>query len=104
MSGLPSSVSDSKFPSPSLGLPSATPSSTIGLPSAAPPASSAAPTAASRVESSGPRSLPAHMGFPQNKDVPSSAPLTVSTVIYSLHHCCPSAELTVYMTVVSNTK
>ncbi|CAG08432.1 unnamed protein product, partial [Tetraodon nigroviridis] len=32
---------------------------------------------ASRVESSGPRSLPPHMGFPQNKDLPSSAPLTV---------------------------
>uniref|UniRef100_H3DEF7 Ubiquitin associated protein 2b n=1 Tax=Tetraodon nigroviridis TaxID=99883 RepID=H3DEF7_TETNG len=44
--------------------------------SAATPASSAAPTAASRVESSGPRSLPPHMGFPQNKDLPSSAPLT----------------------------
>lgn len=79
MSGLPSAVSDSKFPSPSLGLPSATPSSSLGLASAATPASSATPTAASRVESSGPRSLPPHMGFPQNKDVPSSAPLTVGT-------------------------
>lgn len=78
MSGLPSAVSDPKFPSPSLGLPSATPSS-LGLASAATPASSATPTAASRVESSGPRSLPPHMGFPQNKDVPSSAPLTVGT-------------------------
>lgn len=80
MSSLPSGVSDSKFPSPSLGLPSATPSPSIGLPSAASPASSTVPTAASRGESSGPRSLAPHLGFPQSKDVPSSAPLTVSTV------------------------
>ncbi|XP_056889290.1 ubiquitin-associated protein 2-like isoform X1 [Takifugu flavidus] len=73
MSSLPSAVSDSKFPSPSLGLPSATPSPSIGLPSAASPASSTAPTAASRGESSGPRSLAPHLGFPQGKDVPSSA-------------------------------
>lgn len=79
MGSLPSTVSDSKFPSPSLGLPSATPSPSLGLPSAASPASSTAPTAASRGESSGPRSLPPHLGFPQSKDAPSSAPLTVST-------------------------
>ncbi|XP_040011391.1 ubiquitin-associated protein 2-like isoform X2 [Xiphias gladius] len=76
---LPSAVSDPSFPSPSLGLPSATPSPSLGLPSAAAPPSSAAPTAASRVESSsGPRSLPPHLGFSQSKDVTSAAggPLT----------------------------
>ncbi|XP_044053581.1 ubiquitin-associated protein 2-like isoform X2 [Siniperca chuatsi] len=73
---LPSAVSDPSFPSPSLGLPSATPSPSLGLPSAAAPPSSTAPTAASRVESSGSRSLPPHLGFSQNKDVPSAAALT----------------------------
>ncbi|GAA6224672.1 ubiquitin-associated protein 2-like isoform X1 [Lates japonicus] len=75
---LPPAVSDPSFPSPSLGLPSATPSPSLGLPSAAAPPSSAAPSAASRVESSGPRSLPPHLGFSQNKDVTSAAggPLT----------------------------
>uniref|UniRef100_UPI0037E896AD ubiquitin-associated protein 2-like isoform X2 n=1 Tax=Semicossyphus pulcher TaxID=241346 RepID=UPI0037E896AD len=79
MSGLPtlpSAVSDPSFPSPSLGLPSATPSPSLGLPSAAAPPSSTAPTAASRVETSGPRSLPPHLGFSQNKDVPTAAALT----------------------------
>ncbi|XP_033475751.2 ubiquitin-associated protein 2-like isoform X2 [Epinephelus lanceolatus] len=73
---LPSAVSDPSFPSPSLGLPSATPSPSMGLPSAAAPPSSTAQTAASRVESSGPRSLPPHLGFSQSKDVPSAAALT----------------------------
>ncbi|XP_029915906.1 ubiquitin-associated protein 2-like isoform X2 [Myripristis murdjan] len=76
---LPSAVSDPGFPSPSLGLPSATPSPSLGLPSAAPPpSSSTAPSTASRVESSGPRSLPPHLGFSQSKDVSSAAagPLT----------------------------
>nr|XP_019956541.1 PREDICTED: ubiquitin-associated protein 2-like isoform X1 [Paralichthys olivaceus] len=75
---LPSGLSDPSFPSPSLGLPSATPSPSMGLPSAAAPPSSAAPTTASRVESSGQRSLPPHLGFSQSKDVPSAAggPLT----------------------------
>ncbi|CAN9513175.1 unnamed protein product [Ophioblennius macclurei] len=75
---LPAAASDPSFPSPSLGLPSATPSPSLGLPSAAPPPSSSAPTAASRVESSGPRSLPPHLGFSQSKDVASAAggPLT----------------------------
>uniref|UniRef100_UPI003AAEA4E9 ubiquitin-associated protein 2-like isoform X1 n=1 Tax=Centroberyx gerrardi TaxID=166262 RepID=UPI003AAEA4E9 len=76
---LPSAVSDPSFPSPSLGLPSATPSPSLGLPSAAPPpSSSTAPSVASRVESSGPRSLPPHLGYSQSKDVPSAAagPLT----------------------------
>ncbi|XP_059193480.1 ubiquitin-associated protein 2-like isoform X2 [Centropristis striata] len=73
---LPLAVSDPSFPSPSLGLPSATPSPSMGLPSAAAPPSSTAPTAASRVESSGPRSLPPHMGFSQSKDAPSAASLT----------------------------
>ncbi|XP_042338193.1 ubiquitin-associated protein 2-like isoform X3 [Plectropomus leopardus] len=73
---LPSAVSDPSFPSPSLGLPSATPSPSMGLPSAAAPPSSTAPTAANRVESSGPRSLPPHLGFSQSKDVPSAAALT----------------------------
>ncbi|XP_073322052.1 ubiquitin-associated protein 2-like isoform X2 [Pagrus major] len=73
---LPSAVSDPSFPSPSLGLPSATPSPSLGLPSAATPPSSTAPTAASRVESSGQRSLPPHLGFSQSKDVPSPAALT----------------------------
>ncbi|XP_068167088.1 ubiquitin-associated protein 2-like isoform X2 [Antennarius striatus] len=75
LSTLPSAVSDPNFPSPSLGLPSATPSPSLGLPSAAIPPSSTAPAAASRVES-GPRSLPPHLGFSQSKDVPSAAPLT----------------------------
>lgn len=74
---LPSAVSDPSFPSPSLGLPSATPSPSLGLPSAATPPSSTAPTAVSRVESSGQRSLPPHLGYSQNKDVPSPAALTV---------------------------
>uniref|UniRef100_A0A3Q1F1S7 Ubiquitin-associated protein 2-like n=1 Tax=Acanthochromis polyacanthus TaxID=80966 RepID=A0A3Q1F1S7_9TELE len=75
---LPSAVSDPSFPSPSLGLPSATPSPSLGLPSAAAPPSSVTPTTASRVESSGPRSMPPHLGFSQSKDVPSpaSGPLT----------------------------
>ncbi|XP_030273136.1 ubiquitin-associated protein 2-like isoform X1 [Sparus aurata] len=73
---LPSAVSDPSFPSPSLGLPSATPSPSLGLPSAATPPSSTAPTAVSRVESSGQRSLPPHLGYSQNKDVPSPAALT----------------------------
>lgn len=84
---LPSAVSDPSFPSPSLGLPSATPSPSLGLPSAAAPPSSAAPTAASRVESSsGPRSLPPHLGFSQSKDVTSAAggPLTVRINLFSL--------------------
>ncbi|XP_063753773.1 ubiquitin-associated protein 2-like isoform X2 [Eleginops maclovinus] len=76
MSSLPTlAVSDPSFPSPSLGLPSATPSPSMGLPSASAPPSSAAP-AASRVDSSGPRSLPPHMGYSQSKDVPSAASLT----------------------------
>ncbi|XP_026177489.1 ubiquitin-associated protein 2-like isoform X2 [Mastacembelus armatus] len=67
LSTLPSAVSDPSFPSPSLGLPSATASP-----------SSAAPTTTSRAESTVPRSLPPHLGFSQNKDVPSAAggPLT----------------------------
>ncbi|KAM8759940.1 ubiquitin-associated protein 2-like isoform 3-T3 [Acanthopagrus schlegelii] len=73
---LPSAVSDPSFPSPSLGLPSATPSPSLGLPSAATPPSSTAASAVSRVESSGQRSLPPHLGFSQNKDVPSPAALT----------------------------
>ncbi|XP_038558861.1 ubiquitin-associated protein 2-like isoform X1 [Micropterus salmoides] len=76
MSSLTSAVSDPSFPSPSLGLPSATPSPSLGLPSAAAPPSSTAPPAASRVESSVPRSLPPHLGFSQSKDVPSAAALT----------------------------
>lgn len=77
---LASAVSESSFPSPSLGLPGANPSPSLGLPSAATPPSSAAPAAAaSRVETSGggpPRSLPPHLGFSQSKDVPSAAALT----------------------------
>lgn len=76
---LPSGATDPSFPSPSLGLPSATPSPSLGLPSVATPASATATTAASRVENSGPRPLPPHLGFTQSKDVPSAAPLTVST-------------------------
>nr|XP_046243492.1 ubiquitin-associated protein 2-like isoform X2 [Scatophagus argus] len=73
---LPSAVSDPSFPSPSLGLPSATPSPSLGLPSAATPPSSTTSTAASRVESSGPRSLPPHLGFSQSKDVTSATALS----------------------------
>lgn len=78
MSSLPSAVSDGSFPSPSMGLPSAAPSASLGLPSAAAPPSSI-PTTTSRVENSSSRSLPPHLGFSQNKDVPSasSAPLMV---------------------------
>ncbi|XP_006789774.1 ubiquitin-associated protein 2-like isoform X3 [Neolamprologus brichardi] len=73
-----SSVTDPNFPSPSLGLPSATPTPSLGLPSAAVPPSSSAPTTVSRVESSVPRSLPPHLGFSQSKDIPSApgGPLT----------------------------
>ncbi|XP_029367032.1 ubiquitin-associated protein 2-like isoform X3 [Echeneis naucrates] len=77
MSSLPPAVSDPSFPSPSLGLPSATASPSLGLPSAA--AQQSTPTTtASRGENSGPRSLPPHLGFSQNKDVTSAAggPLT----------------------------
>ncbi|XP_035495937.2 ubiquitin-associated protein 2 isoform X1 [Scophthalmus maximus] len=81
MSSLPSissGVSDPSFPSPSLGLPSATPSPSLGLPCAATPPSCAAPTTTSRSESSGQRSLPPHLGFSQSKDVTSAGagPLT----------------------------
>ncbi|KAF7669880.1 hypothetical protein LDENG_00100650 [Lucifuga dentata] len=69
---LPSAVSDPSFPSPSLGLPSATPSPSLGLP-APPPSSSTAPSTVGRVESSGPRSLSSHLGFSQSKDVSSAA-------------------------------
>lgn len=79
---LPSAVSDPSFPSPSLGLPSATPSPSLGLPSAATPPSSTAASAVSRVESSGQRSLPPHLGFSQNKDVPSPAALTVRRILF----------------------
>lgn len=80
-----SSVTDPNFPSPSLGLPSATPTPSLGLPSAAAPPSSSAPTTVSRVESSIPRSLPPHLGFPQSKDIPSApgGPLTVSINLFS---------------------
>ncbi|XP_041856044.1 ubiquitin-associated protein 2-like isoform X1 [Melanotaenia boesemani] len=77
MNSLP--VSDATFPSPSLGLPSATPSPSIGLPGAtAPPSSSSVPSTAGRVENSGSRSLPPHLGFSQSKDIQSAAtaPLT----------------------------
>lgn len=86
MSSLPSAVSDGSFPSPSMGLPSAAPSASLGLPSAAAPPSSSIPTTTNRVENSGSRSLPPHLGFSQNKDVPSasSAPLMVriNTFVY----------------------
>ncbi|KAM9858239.1 ubiquitin-associated protein 2-like isoform 2-T2 [Aulostomus maculatus] len=77
-STLQSGVSDPSFPSPSLGLPSATPSPSLSLPSAAAPPSSTTPTTNNRIESSDPRSLAPHLGFPQSKDVPSVAtgPLT----------------------------
>ncbi|KAM9465184.1 ubiquitin-associated protein 2-like isoform 1-T2 [Salvelinus alpinus] len=65
-------VSDPSFPSPSLGLPSATPSPSLGLPSAAPPSSN---PSASRVDSGTPRSMPSHLGYSQSKDAPST-PLT----------------------------
>uniref|UniRef100_A0A3P8X920 UBA domain-containing protein n=1 Tax=Esox lucius TaxID=8010 RepID=A0A3P8X920_ESOLU len=71
---MPQSVSNPSFPSPSLGLPSATPSPSLGLPSAAPPSST---PSASRVDSATPRSMPPHMGYTQSKDPP-AAPITVS--------------------------
>uniref|UniRef100_A0A4W5KPP9 Ubiquitin associated protein 2b n=1 Tax=Hucho hucho TaxID=62062 RepID=A0A4W5KPP9_9TELE len=64
-------VSDPSFPSPSLGLPSATPSPSLGLPSAAAPSN----PSASGVDSGPPRSMPSHLGYSQSKDAP-SAPLT----------------------------
>ncbi|XP_074526178.1 ubiquitin-associated protein 2-like isoform X2 [Halichoeres trimaculatus] len=73
---LPMAASDPSFPTPSLGLPSATPSPSLGLPSAAAQPSSTAPSAANRVESSGPRNLPPHLGFSQSKDVPAAVSLT----------------------------
>ncbi|XP_029295388.1 ubiquitin-associated protein 2-like isoform X2 [Cottoperca gobio] len=73
---LPAAVSDPSFPSPSLGLPSATRSPSMGLPSAAAPPSSTAPTAASRVEISAPSSMSPHHDFSQSNDVPSAASLT----------------------------
>ncbi|XP_034068405.1 ubiquitin-associated protein 2-like isoform X2 [Gymnodraco acuticeps] len=76
MSSLPTmGVSDPSFPSPSLGLPSATPSPSMGLPSASAPPSSVAPPA-NRMDTSGQRSLPPHMGYSQSQDVQSAASLT----------------------------
>uniref|UniRef100_A0A8C6U7F3 Ubiquitin associated protein 2b n=1 Tax=Neogobius melanostomus TaxID=47308 RepID=A0A8C6U7F3_9GOBI len=77
---LQSSVSDVAFGSPSLGLSNATPSPSMGLPSGLVQPSSSANTAVSRGEST--RTLPPHLGFSQNKDIPSSAagPITVSVV------------------------
>lgn len=74
---VPSAVLDPSFPSPSLGLPSATPS--LNIPGVAAPPSSTAPTTGTRLESSGPRSLQPHLGFSQSKDVSSASagPLTV---------------------------
>ncbi|TNN62572.1 Ubiquitin-associated protein 2-like [Liparis tanakae] len=115
LSTLPLAVSDPNFPSPSLGLPSATPSPSMGLPSAAAPPSSTAPAATSRVESSGPRSLPPHLGFSQTKDVSSASALTMSNVehnsIGNLHaysssasqavDSCPSAPLAVSSSIAN---
>uniref|UniRef100_A0A8C6U2J7 Ubiquitin associated protein 2b n=1 Tax=Neogobius melanostomus TaxID=47308 RepID=A0A8C6U2J7_9GOBI len=80
LSSLQSSVSDVAFGSPSLGLSNATPSPSMGLPSGLVQPSSSANTAVSRGEST--RTLPPHLGFSQNKDIPSSAagPITVSVV------------------------
>ncbi|XP_037114556.1 ubiquitin-associated protein 2-like isoform X3 [Syngnathus acus] len=77
MSNIPN-LPDASFPSPSLGLPSATPSASMGLPGAAGPPSSTAPAPGKRVESGGPRSLPHHLAFSQSKEsAPSvAAPLT----------------------------
>ncbi|XP_057687783.1 ubiquitin-associated protein 2-like isoform X2 [Corythoichthys intestinalis] len=67
---------DTGFPSPSLGLPSATPSPSLGLPGAAAPSSTVlAP--GKRVDGGGSRALPPHLPFSQNKESqPSAAPLT----------------------------
>ncbi|KAM8866202.1 ubiquitin-associated protein 2-like isoform 2-T3 [Synchiropus picturatus] len=74
MNSLQSTVSDPSFPSPSLGLPSATQSPSLTLQNtAAPPPTSAAP-AGNRLESSVPRSMPPHLSFSQNKDA--AVPLT----------------------------
>ncbi|XP_062310196.1 ubiquitin-associated protein 2-like isoform X1 [Osmerus eperlanus] len=88
MPTLPPAVSDPIFPSPSLGLPSATPSPSMGLPSAAPPASSA--------QASVPRSLPPHLGFPQSKDPSQPGALTngYSGVRTQSTHEAPSASRT----------
>ncbi|XP_077377471.1 ubiquitin-associated protein 2-like isoform X3 [Festucalex cinctus] len=76
MSSIPT-MPDSGFPSPSLGLPSATASPSLGLPGAAAPPSSTASAPGKRVESGGPRSLPPHLAFSQSKESPPSvAPLT----------------------------
>ncbi|XP_072290057.1 ubiquitin-associated protein 2-like isoform X2 [Eucyclogobius newberryi] len=82
MSSLPtlssSSVSEVTFPSPSLGLPSATHRPAMALPSGlAQPPSTSSPTV-SRGEPTGPRVLPPHLGFSQSKELasPASGPLT----------------------------
>ncbi|XP_077417691.1 ubiquitin-associated protein 2-like isoform X3 [Vanacampus margaritifer] len=76
MSNIPT-MPDSVFPSPSLGLPSATASPSLGLPGVAVPPSSTASAPGKRVESGGPRSLPPHLAFSQSKESPPSvAPLT----------------------------
>ncbi|KAK7933829.1 hypothetical protein WMY93_004725 [Mugilogobius chulae] len=74
----PSSVSEAAFPSPSLGLPSATASPSMTLPSGLTQPPSTSSPSVSRGETTGPRALPPHLGFSQSKDLPSpaSGPLT----------------------------
>ncbi|XP_024909018.1 ubiquitin-associated protein 2-like isoform X2 [Cynoglossus semilaevis] len=72
VSSLSSLPSDHSFPSPSLGLPSATHSPSLGLPSNGAPVSSAAPTLASRMDNNSQRSIPPHLVFSQGKDVTSA--------------------------------
>ncbi|XP_061673623.1 ubiquitin-associated protein 2-like isoform X2 [Syngnathoides biaculeatus] len=69
---------DASFPSPSLGLPSATPSPSLALPGATVPPSSTALVPGKHIEGSISRVLPPHLTFSQGKEgTPSvAAPLT----------------------------
>ncbi|XP_061527785.1 LOW QUALITY PROTEIN: ubiquitin-associated protein 2-like [Phycodurus eques] len=71
-------MSDASFPSPSLGLPSATPSNSLVHPGAAAPPSSTASAPGMRVEGGVPRALPPQLAFSQGKEGQPSvaAPLT----------------------------
>ncbi|XP_077457044.1 ubiquitin-associated protein 2-like isoform X3 [Stigmatopora argus] len=75
ISGMPT-MPDAGFPSPSLGLPSATPTPSLGLPGAAAPPSTVLPPG-KRIEGGGTRSLPPHLPFSPSKEIqPSAASLT----------------------------
>ncbi|XP_077571446.1 ubiquitin-associated protein 2-like isoform X2 [Stigmatopora nigra] len=72
ISGIPT-MPDAGFPSPSLGLPSATATPSLGLPGAAAPPSTVLPPA-KRIEGGVTRSLPPHHPFSPSKEMQPSAP------------------------------